>query len=612
MLKTIVPIVFAVDDRYAPFLGVTLRSLLDHADETSYFEVYVLHAGIRDSYRLLLDGYRCERMQIEFITVADRMHRLDGQVPLRDYYTNTTYFRFFIPDLFPQYDKILYLDSDILLTGDVTELWRTDLGDCLIGAAPEEVMALYPVFSDYVEEGLGIPCPEYFNAGVILMNLTAMRKIRLEERFLALQRRFRFEVTQDEDYLNVICHGRVRYFDLGWNKAPLPNPDFDESQLRLIHYKLTLKPWINADIPYADLFWQTAERTPFYTVIREQAAAVTDENRAADEAAFLRLQQTARHYVADENNYRRTREREGGIVLPLPEEPVSSPRSTLSPDRVEVLHRIARLEREERWCEDVEDDPPTVPLRAGEIDYTGERLTTRLSTRLANIVARRWFERRIRQGELVIRQVVGLENYEAVKAGGVIVTCNHFNAFDNYAVYRALRPALGRRNLYKIIREGNYTSYGGLFGYFFRHCNTLPLGSSVSVMSKFMDATHCLLTRGETVLIYPEQGMWWNYRKPRPLQEGAFQLAVKNGVPVLPIFITMEDTDRLAPDGYPIQAYTVHILPAIHPNPALDRRRQVQSMREANYAAWVRVYERVYGIPLRYAGNQEGACCTLF
>jgi 1-acyl-sn-glycerol-3-phosphate acyltransferase len=139
-----------------------------------------------------------------------------------------------------------------------------------------------------------------------------------------------------------------------------------------------------------------------------------------------------------------------------------------------------------------------------------------------------------------------------------------------------------------------------------RHCNTLPLSSQLSTMKKFMRAVETLLARGETILIYPEQGMWWNYRKPRPMQDGAFSLAVKNNAPIVPIFITMEDGERLDGDGFPIQEYTLHILPAIYPDTSLPAREAREKMRNENYEAWVRVYESFYGTPLVYA-RSEGA-----
>ena len=132
------------------------------------------------------------------------------------------------------------------------------------------------------------------------------------------------------------------------------------------------------------------------------------------------------------------------------------------------------------------------------------------------------------------------------------------------------------------------------------HCNTLPLSSQPATMVKFMKAFATLLERGETILIYPEQGMWWNYRKPRPMQDGAFSLAVRNNAPIVPIFIGMEDSDVMDPDGFPVQAYTLHILPAIYPDENLSHIAAKKDMKNRNYEAWVKAYEEFYQKPLRY------------
>ena len=272
----------------------------------------------------------------------------------------------------------------------------------------------------------------------------------------------------------------------------------------------------------------------------------------------------------------------------------------LAQDRVEVLEKISEYEKNGWFDRDVENDPPTRPLRPGEADYTGRKLTTRIATRFANHMAYRYYEGCLARGEFVLREVEGIEHFLAVKDGGAILTANHFSVYDNYAVYKAIRPHMEGKDLYKVIREGNFTSFPGKYGFFFRHCNTLPLGSTLPTLREMMDGVATLLSRGEKILIYPEQGMWWNYRKPRPMKLGAFQLAAKNGVPVLPILITLEDTDAQGRDGYPIQAYTVHILPPIRPDASLSPRENATRMAEENYRLWKETYERVYGAPLTY------------
>ncbi len=271
-----------------------------------------------------------------------------------------------------------------------------------------------------------------------------------------------------------------------------------------------------------------------------------------------------------------------------------------SAHKLELLKRIAELEKKELWHLDVEDDPETYPLMADDVDYLNEKLSSKIKSIIANLCGARFFEKMIAQKQLIIKEIRGIENFTAV-GGGKIVTCNHFSICDNYAVWKSLCKHMGGKMLYKVIREGNYTNPPPPFGLFMRHCNTLPLSSQASTMKKFMKAFSILLDRGETILIYPEQGMWWNYRKPRPMQDGAFSLAVRNKKPIVPIFITMEDSDILDSDGFFVQKYTMNILPAIYPDEKLSSIEARSKMKKENYEAWVRTYEDFYKKPLIYS-----------
>ncbi len=271
-------------------------------------------------------------------------------------------------------------------------------------------------------------------------------------------------------------------------------------------------------------------------------------------------------------------------------------------DRLEVLERIDEYERKRWFSKDVENDPPTKPLLPNQVDYLNEKLINRILTKFVNAKARRFIDNLIENNQLIIKGVNGYENFEKVQETGVILTCNHFNAFDNFAIHKVLEDFLlsHKTELYKVIREGNFTSFPGLYGLFFRHCNTLPLSHNFSTMKKFIHALSVLLKRGEKVLIYAEQGMWWNYRKPRPLTPGAFRFAVENNVPILPLFITMNDSEFVGSDGFNIQEYTLHFLPAIYPDSNLNKKDNIEMLKNKNYEMWKEVYEKTYGIPLEY------------
>ena len=276
-----------------------------------------------------------------------------------------------------------------------------------------------------------------------------------------------------------------------------------------------------------------------------------------------------------------------------------------APDRLKVLERIEEYEKNGWWSKDVEDDPPTIPLTPDKVDYLNKKLINKILSKIITRKAEKFIDDLIASKKLIIKDVRGLENFTSLANQGTVITCNHFNAFDNFAIHHVVLPYLHKehRELYKVIREGNYTNFPGLYGLFFRHCHTLPLSSNFSTMKKFMEAMDVLLKRGEKVLVYAEQGMWWNYRKPRPLTSGAFSFAVTSNVPVLPMFITMEDSDIIGDDGFPIQEYTIHILEPLFPDPNKSRKENINFMKEKNYQMWKKVYEDFYGIPLVYQKN---------
>lgn len=271
-----------------------------------------------------------------------------------------------------------------------------------------------------------------------------------------------------------------------------------------------------------------------------------------------------------------------------------------SADRLRIIEKIKQFEAEEKWDIDVEDDPPTIPLEPNMVDYLDKKLINKIINKFANRQAEKFYDNLLKEKKLIIKEVKGIENFSSVK-GGAIVTCNHFNPFDIFAIQVIFREVYGRkRKLYKIIREGNYTNFPGFYGFLFRHCNTLPLSSNYETMKKFLHAVSVLLKRGEKIVIYPEQAMWWNYKKPRPLQDGAFNFACTNKVPIIPLFITMEDSDIVGEDGFFIQEYTMHFLPPIYADENLSKRENIKAMKEQNYNMWKQVYEETYKKPLTY------------
>ena len=575
----VIPVFYACDDNFVKYTVVSLQSMKEHASRDQKYCIHVLHTNISKEMQDVMYAMQDEQFQIRFDDVTDYLKSISDKLPLRDYYSKTTYFRLFIAEMFPEYEKAIYIDSDTVVLGDIADLYAYDLGDNYVGAAREQAMVQTDVYGTYVEKVLGIDRNAYFNAGLLVINCEQFRKQCVLDQFIELLHVYNFVVTQDEDYLNLICKGQVFWLPQQWNTEVFGNIDYPEESICVLHYIMVSKPWHYKDCRMGAYFWEYAKKTVCYEEILEVLENYTDEQRAEDAASADRLMVTAQNEIDNENNYLNLLNR-GQLK---------------AKDRLEVLEKIAQLEREGRFDEDVEEDPPTKELMPDDIDYLRRKISSKIKTKLTYKVARSFLNNIIANKQLIIKDIKGIENMNALKSGAVI-TCNHFNAFDSFAIQVAYEQSTQRkRKLYRVIREGNYTNFPGFYGMLMRNCYTFPLSSNKDTMRKFMHSMDAALKHGDFMVVYPEQSMWWNYRKPKPLKKGAYTFATKNDVPVLPCFITMEDSDVLGEDGFYVQEYTIHIASAIYPDPQKSRAANIQMMKDKNFEVWKEIYETTYG-----------------
>lgn len=301
--KRTIPVFFAADDNYLPFLAVSLKSVKDNASKDGDYKIYILHSGLKGNDAETIMKLDEEGFSISFVDVSEKLNAVADSLQLRDYYTCTTYYRVFIAGMFPQYDKALYMDSDTIALGDVGELFSYELGDNLIGAVPDQAVAAVGPFREYTKNALGIDFTHYFNAGIILMNLKQFRDDDFYGKFYALLKKYKFEVAQDQDYLNVLCKGRVAFIDPEWNTMPLGETVKDETRPKIVHYNLTRKPWHYSDVRYQDYFWEYARKTEFYDRIMKMRESFTEEMAACDTAGENKLIALALKEASSDKNY---------------------------------------------------------------------------------------------------------------------------------------------------------------------------------------------------------------------------------------------------------------------------------------------------------------------
>lgn len=583
-----IPIFYACDDNFVKYTIVSLNSMIKNASKKEKYEIYVLHTYITDVMKNKLLELQNENFKITFCDVTSHLESIYDRLPIRDYYSKTTYYRLFIAEMFPEYEKAIYIDSDTVVQGDISELYAIDIGDNYLGGCHEQAMVQVDAFGTYAEQVVGVSRHNFFNAGMIVINCEQFREHAVLDRFIEYLHDYNFVVTQDEDYLNLICKDRVYWLDQRWNTEIFGEIAYPIEEANILHYIMTSKPWHYDDCRHGDIFWKYAEDTSVYGEIKEVLAAYTDEQKAADAVSGEKLVALAIEETNREDNYQK---RLNKILR--------------AKDRVEILEKIAEYERKGIFDLDVEDDPPGKVLMPEDIEYLKEGPAEKVKTEMAFQAARLFVKDLMKEKKLIVKEIKGIENLRDLQSGAVI-TCNHFNAFDSFAIQMAYDAAKQpKRKFYRVIREGNYTSFTGFYGMLMRNCNTLPLSSNYKTMQKFLVAVDKVLTDGHFLLVYPEQSMWWNYRKPKPLKSGAFQFAAKNNVPVLPCFITMKDTDILGEDGFFVQEYTVHVSPPIYPDESLGRRERASKMMEKNAEIWKNIYETEYSMPLTYTTEKE-------
>ncbi len=300
--KKDVVLFFACEESYAPFFGVSLESIRDHADENRNYVIKCLYTGnIEKETRDTITGeYSKGNIDVEFVDITDDIKDVFGKLHTRDYYTKTTYYRLFIPRLYPEYDKVLYLDSDIVLKTDVAELYDVELGENYVGAIPDESVQLIKEFQDYTENRIRVRSyKEYFNAGVLLMNCRVLREINFEKLFITLLGKVTFNVAQDQDYLNAICKGKVRFIGAEWDKMPISPDIVREEDVKLIHFNLSFKPWRTSGIMYEDAFWHYSDKSVFGEKIREIRKNADPELQKIADAQTAKLIETCAEQAAD-------------------------------------------------------------------------------------------------------------------------------------------------------------------------------------------------------------------------------------------------------------------------------------------------------------------------
>jgi lipopolysaccharide biosynthesis glycosyltransferase len=259
------PLVFACDGAYAMPLATTLRSIVEANANSWPLEFHVIADGISKDLRTkVFNSLPTGSATIRWATPDLDLFR---EFSTCDWISKITFARLLIPRIFPDTtSRVLYLDSDLLVMRALGPLWETDLGGAVVGAVSDAWLDLASKPDGPKCEGLP-RVHDYFNAGVLLMDLDLWRKKQVSERALEYLRQHPRSPYSDQDALNVACDQLWKKVDPQWNfqahLKPAPNMPADQKP-GIIHFATMSKPWkASARNPYAKLYDAFRGRTLF-------------------------------------------------------------------------------------------------------------------------------------------------------------------------------------------------------------------------------------------------------------------------------------------------------------------------------------------------------------
>lgn len=285
--ENVIPIVLAADEKYAPMMTTTLFSMLENASQESIYRIFIFHKNICEQTRKTISEFFAKYPNTTIIFK-------DVKSLLKNYHLKTnnkhisveTYYRFLIQDALPEFDKVLYLDSDLIIEGDVSKLFKQDIEDNLLAAVYDiDYLGNLNMKRErrlkYSKDVLEMEDPySYFQAGVLLLNTKELHKLKSVDEWLDLASNNKY-IYNDQDILNSFCEGRVVYLDWKWNVmndcagrikkvfSYAPAACYDDyiasrKQPWIVHYSGMQKPWNKPDCDEGTRYWSYARKTPFY------------------------------------------------------------------------------------------------------------------------------------------------------------------------------------------------------------------------------------------------------------------------------------------------------------------------------------------------------------
>lgn len=292
-----IPIIFAVDKNYVPYLSVAIQSIVTNSSDFENYDIIILYTDLYEfQKRMLISiGKDTKNVSIRFINMDSyvKEYNLSSLMHI-NHITLSAYFRLLSSTIFAHYQKIIYLDCDVIINEDIANLYKIDIEDKSIGACLDTVISnnldsvlIHQGLKEYLQNVLDIPSEKkYFNSGVLIININKWKKQHIQSYLLQLAR-INNRFFHDQNVLNSAFYNDCYILPPKWNlqyhvKFKWPNYKMHLSEELLylydnisakpsiIHYTSAEKPWKELLHTYTSNWWQYARKSPFYEIILKE------------------------------------------------------------------------------------------------------------------------------------------------------------------------------------------------------------------------------------------------------------------------------------------------------------------------------------------------------
>lgn len=267
MTKETVRIVFITDNKYAMPTGVAIQSIIDNKKSATEIEINIIANEVSLSNLKKLRSITGKNVSINIIEIDNKYKQLGIQ---HEYVSKAALLKFELPKIFNNYDKILYLDSDVLVLDDLTQLYETNFENKYAGVCKDLLATKF--YKDPLEIGLNT----YFNSGVMLLNLEKMRQDNICEKLLWAKDHDRRKKYMDQDAFNIVFNGNVEYLNPQFNYMTMEELfykkafiskfyNIDNIQKPVILHLTYKKPWDFIGVPGERLWIKYLKKSAFRT-----------------------------------------------------------------------------------------------------------------------------------------------------------------------------------------------------------------------------------------------------------------------------------------------------------------------------------------------------------